>query len=113
MAKVGLRATDADIVIGDGPGVTGPALSLLMVISGRTAALDGPRRRSPALREPVGTAEDEGGARPRSGGWQQGGLPEHLRRRPSAGLTGIGVCTVLEERRDDVRLALEDRPGQG
>lgn len=45
MAKVGLRATDADIVIGDGPEVTGPALSLLMVISGRTAALaalDGP-----------------------------------------------------------------------
>lgn len=40
-----LRATDADIVVGDGPEVRGPALSLLLVASGRTAALtdlDGP-----------------------------------------------------------------------
>lgn len=44
-AKVGLRATDADIAIGEGPEVTGPAVSLLMVISGRGTALadlDGP-----------------------------------------------------------------------
>lgn len=44
-AKVGLRATDADIAIGEGPEVTGPAVSLLMVISGRAVALadlDGP-----------------------------------------------------------------------
>lgn len=40
-----LRATDADFVAGDGPEVRGPALSLLLVASGRTAALtdlDGP-----------------------------------------------------------------------
>lgn len=39
-ATVGLRATDADVAIGGGPEVTGPALSLLMAISGRTVALD-------------------------------------------------------------------------
>lgn len=45
IAGVRLRATDADIVIGDGPEVHGPALSLLLVASGRNAALpdlDGP-----------------------------------------------------------------------
>lgn len=45
VAGVRLRATDADIVIGDGPEVHGPALSLLLVASGRNAALpdlDGP-----------------------------------------------------------------------
>ncbi|MFC7487801.1 maleylpyruvate isomerase family mycothiol-dependent enzyme [Knoellia sp. CPCC 206453] len=45
IAGVSLRATDADIVIGDGPEVRGPALSLLLVTSGRSAAhvdLDGP-----------------------------------------------------------------------
>lgn len=39
-ARVGLRASDGDVVIGDGPEVVGPALSLLMVVSGRTVALD-------------------------------------------------------------------------
>lgn len=38
--QVGLHATDADFSTGDGPEVTGPALSLLMVISGRTVALE-------------------------------------------------------------------------
>jgi uncharacterized protein (TIGR03083 family) len=45
IARVRLRATDADIVIGDGSEVHGPALSLLLVTSGRNAALpdlDGP-----------------------------------------------------------------------
>ncbi|KRE42015.1 maleylpyruvate isomerase family mycothiol-dependent enzyme [Knoellia sp. Soil729] len=45
IAGVRLRATDADIVIGDGPQVHGPALSLLLLTSGRNAALpdlDGP-----------------------------------------------------------------------
>ncbi|MFC7489506.1 MULTISPECIES: hypothetical protein [unclassified Knoellia] len=40
-----LRATDSDVVIGDGPEVSGPALSLLLAVSGRDAALadlDGP-----------------------------------------------------------------------
>ena len=44
-AKVGLRPDDADVTLGDGPEVTGPALSMLMVISGRDVALadlDGP-----------------------------------------------------------------------
>jgi len=39
VAGVRLRATDADIVLGDGPEVHGPALSLLLVTSGRKAAL--------------------------------------------------------------------------
>lgn len=39
IAGVRLRATDADIVLGDGPEVRGPALSLLLVTSGRSAAL--------------------------------------------------------------------------
>lgn len=40
VAPVRLRATDADVTIGDGPEVRGTALSLLMAISGRTVALD-------------------------------------------------------------------------
>lgn len=39
IAAVRLRATDADIAIGDGPEVIGPTLSLLLMTSGRTAAL--------------------------------------------------------------------------
>ncbi len=39
VAGVRLRATDADITLGDGPEVSGPALSLLLVVSGRDAAL--------------------------------------------------------------------------
>lgn len=39
IAGVCLRATDADLVLGDGPDVRGPALSLLLVTSGRRAAL--------------------------------------------------------------------------
>lgn len=35
-----LRATDADWTTGDGPEVTGPALSLLLAMTGRAAALD-------------------------------------------------------------------------
>ena len=45
LPRVQLRATDADVSIGDGPEVCGPALSLLMAISGRKSALgdlDGP-----------------------------------------------------------------------
>lgn len=38
--RVGLRATDADFGTSGGPEVAGPALSLLMVISGRTVAID-------------------------------------------------------------------------
>lgn len=38
--RVGLRATDADVATHDGPELAGPALSLLMVISGRTVALE-------------------------------------------------------------------------
>ncbi len=44
-AGVRLRATDADVVIGDGPEVTGPVVSLLLAVSGRSAAradLSGP-----------------------------------------------------------------------
>lgn len=37
--RVTLRATDADLGLGTGPELVGPALSLLMVISGRTVAL--------------------------------------------------------------------------
>jgi uncharacterized protein (TIGR03083 family) len=39
-ARVRLTATDADLSIGDGPEVSGPALSLLLTISGRRVALD-------------------------------------------------------------------------
>ncbi|MGX5396493.1 hypothetical protein ACWLMY_32075 [Streptomyces anulatus] len=45
VARVRLAATDADLSIGEGPDVTGPVLSLLLVVSGRRAALgelDGP-----------------------------------------------------------------------
>ena len=45
IAGVRLVATDADLTIGDGPEVTGPALSLLLAITGRSVALadlDGP-----------------------------------------------------------------------
>jgi uncharacterized protein (TIGR03083 family) len=37
---LGLRANDLEWAAGDGPEVTGPALSLLMAMTGRTAALD-------------------------------------------------------------------------
>lgn len=40
VAKVRLTATDADLSIGDGPDVVGPALALLLAISGRHVALD-------------------------------------------------------------------------
>ncbi|MHA6622753.1 hypothetical protein [Pseudonocardia sp. DLS-67] len=45
MARVRLTAEDADLSIGDGPEVTGTALSLLLAVSGRRVApddLDGP-----------------------------------------------------------------------
>ncbi len=38
-AAVGLRSTDADLAIGDGPEVAGPTVSLLMAVSGRDVAL--------------------------------------------------------------------------
>ncbi|MFG2030478.1 maleylpyruvate isomerase family mycothiol-dependent enzyme [Streptomyces sp. NPDC048825] len=44
-ARVRLTAVDTDLSIGDGPEVRGPALSLLLVVSGRRVALedlDGP-----------------------------------------------------------------------
>lgn len=45
VAGLALVASDADVTIGDGPAVTGSALSLLLAVSGRTVALadlDGP-----------------------------------------------------------------------
>lgn len=45
VAGVRLVATDADLTIGDGPEVSGPAVSILLAISGREVALvdlDGP-----------------------------------------------------------------------
>jgi uncharacterized protein (TIGR03083 family) len=39
IAGVRLRATDADWSSGEGPSVTGPAISLLLVMTGRAAAL--------------------------------------------------------------------------
>ena len=39
-AGLTLRATDADFVTGDGPEVSGPLVSLLMVASGRAQALE-------------------------------------------------------------------------
>lgn len=39
IAGARLVATDADLTLGDGPEVTGPALSLLLAISGRDVAL--------------------------------------------------------------------------
>ena len=41
IAGLRLRATDVDWTYGDGPEVSGPALSLLMVMTGRSAGLDG------------------------------------------------------------------------
>lgn len=40
VARIRLTATDADAVIGDGPEVTGPALPLLLAVSGRRVVLD-------------------------------------------------------------------------
>ncbi len=40
VSGVRLSATDADVSIGDGPEVTGPALSLLLAVSGRRVAVD-------------------------------------------------------------------------
>ncbi|WP_416974157.1 maleylpyruvate isomerase family mycothiol-dependent enzyme [Streptomyces sp. 4F14] len=40
VAPLRLTATDADVSIGEGPEVTGPALSLLLAIMGRRVALD-------------------------------------------------------------------------
>jgi uncharacterized protein (TIGR03083 family) len=45
VARTSLRAADADVSIGNGPEVSGPALSLLLAVSGRRVALedlDGP-----------------------------------------------------------------------
>jgi uncharacterized protein (TIGR03083 family) len=45
IARIRLAAVDADVSIGDGPEVSGPALSLLLAVSGRRVALedlDGP-----------------------------------------------------------------------
>lgn len=39
IAGIHLRATDADLSLGEGPEVSGPALSLLLAISGRRVAL--------------------------------------------------------------------------
>ncbi|MGI8668062.1 MAG: maleylpyruvate isomerase family mycothiol-dependent enzyme [Jatrophihabitans sp.] len=40
LAGIMLRASDTDFVLGTGPAVEGPAISLLMVTAGRRAALD-------------------------------------------------------------------------
>lgn len=40
VAGVRLRATDADVSLGEGPDVNGPALSLLLAVSGRLVAGD-------------------------------------------------------------------------
>lgn len=40
IAGIRLQATDLDVTIGDGPDVRGPALSLLLAISGRQSAVD-------------------------------------------------------------------------
>lgn len=40
VSGVRLTATDADLSLGDGPEVTGPALSLLLAVSGRRVAVD-------------------------------------------------------------------------
>lgn len=40
VAGIRLTATDADLSIGDGPEVRGPALALLLAVSGRPVALD-------------------------------------------------------------------------
>jgi uncharacterized protein (TIGR03083 family) len=41
IAGLHLKATDVDWTYGDGPEVSGPALSLLMIMTGRSAGLDG------------------------------------------------------------------------
>jgi uncharacterized protein (TIGR03083 family) len=43
VARVRLTAAEADVSLGEGPEVRGPALSLLLAVSGRRVALDGPR----------------------------------------------------------------------
>ncbi|MFE0931076.1 maleylpyruvate isomerase family mycothiol-dependent enzyme [Streptomyces mutabilis] len=40
LAGLSLRATDSDWAVGDGPEVRGPSLSLLLLLTGRTACLD-------------------------------------------------------------------------
>jgi uncharacterized protein (TIGR03083 family) len=40
VTRIQLTATDADLSVGDGPEVSGPALSLLLAVSGRRVALD-------------------------------------------------------------------------
>ena len=40
VAPIRLRATDVDVTIGDGPEVTGPVVSLLLAVSGRSVALE-------------------------------------------------------------------------
>jgi uncharacterized protein (TIGR03083 family) len=40
VAGLTLRATDADIAVGDGPEVSGPAVSLMLATAGRGVALD-------------------------------------------------------------------------
>ncbi|MFJ2738895.1 maleylpyruvate isomerase family mycothiol-dependent enzyme [Streptomyces sp. NPDC087440] len=40
VAGVRLAATDSDVIIGDGPEVSGTALALLLAVSGRKSALD-------------------------------------------------------------------------
>ncbi|APE33171.1 hypothetical protein BOX37_03415 [Nocardia mangyaensis] len=49
VAGLRLIADDADLTLGDGPEVTGPALSLLLGVSGRTTALS--ELRGPGLPE--------------------------------------------------------------
>lgn len=54
--SVQLRATDAEVTLGDGPEVNGPALSLLLAVSKRTTALDdlhgpGTQRLAAAIRQ--------------------------------------------------------------
>ncbi|MBA4608418.1 maleylpyruvate isomerase family mycothiol-dependent enzyme [Aeromicrobium sp. Marseille-Q0843] len=40
LTHVRLSATDSDVALGDGPEVSGPALSLLLVLTGRAVALE-------------------------------------------------------------------------
>jgi hypothetical protein len=40
VARVRLTATDLDLSIGDGPDIKGPALALLLAITGRGVALN-------------------------------------------------------------------------
>ncbi|MTB87737.1 maleylpyruvate isomerase family mycothiol-dependent enzyme [Aeromicrobium senzhongii] len=40
LSAVSVAATDAELELGDGPVVSGPALSVLLALSGRTVALD-------------------------------------------------------------------------